>query len=96
MSCVRARHWLQLYIDDRLDPRRLQKLEVHVGVCASCRHELAVLEQIAAGLHVGLVAEPADLHDRVMHRIAEAEIRRAAARASQEVAREQQMAAIQR
>ena len=80
MSCVRALHWLQLYIDERLDPRLLQKLEMHVSVCANCRHELVMLEQIAASLHARVLAEPADLHDRVMRRVAEAEVRRAAAR----------------
>jgi predicted anti-sigma-YlaC factor YlaD len=78
MTCKKAAYWLQLYIDGRLDRSRLARLEQHLHACAACREDRVVLEQIRACACEGeLVAEPADLTERVLARIAAYEARRA-------------------
>jgi anti-sigma factor RsiW len=79
MTCKKAAYWLQLYIDGRLEPSRLPRLEQHLAACDTCRQDLALLEQIRDGARESvLVAEPADLTERILYRIATYEAWRAA------------------
>jgi anti-sigma factor RsiW len=81
MTCKKAAYWLQIYIDGRLEPSRLPRLEQHLAACDTCRQDLALLEQIRDGAREeaeALVAEPTDLTERVLYRIAAYEARRAA------------------
>lgn len=81
ISCARARYWLQLYVDERLDVRRLPVLEQHLGACAACRAELTALETIRGALApTNLEREPANLTLQIMARVAAVESRRAHAR----------------
>ncbi len=78
MTCKRAAYWLQLYIDDRLERSRLAHLEQHLAACDHCREELALLEQIRdCAQESELVAEPANLTERILDRVAAFEARRA-------------------
>lgn len=82
MSCSRARIWLQLYIDERLDVRRLSALERHLDTCTACRKELTALEAIRGALApTNLEREPANLTAQILARVAAVELRRARARA---------------
>lgn len=82
LSCSRARYWLQLYVDGRLDLRRLPPLEEHLNACAACRGELAVLETIRSALEQpNLEREPANLTAQILARVAAAEARRTRAAA---------------
>jgi anti-sigma factor RsiW len=79
MTCKRAAYWLQLYIDGRLERTRLARLEQHLAICGACPQELALLEQIRDGARASeLVAEPAELTERILYRIAAYEARHAA------------------
>lgn len=84
MSCERITMWIQLYLDGRLDMRRLTRLEHHLAGCADCRHELEQMEAIcqAAAAPVAAlgVSESAELTHAVMARIALVETRREQAR----------------
>lgn len=79
MTCKKAAYWLQLYIDGRLDPARHTHVEHHLATCPACRRELALLECVrtVAGEN-DLIAEPADLTQRVLDRVAAHEAQRAA------------------
>lgn len=71
MRCTRATYQLQLYIDHQLTLRQTRVLEAHVASCPTCRVELQHLEAVACGLRVlKFVAEPADMHELIMHRVA--------------------------
>lgn len=83
LSCSRARYWLQLYVDERLDVRRLPTLEAHLDTCSACRRELASLEEIRGALAAtNLEREPENLTGQIMVRVAAVEARRARARAA--------------
>jgi predicted anti-sigma-YlaC factor YlaD len=80
MTCKRASAWLQLYVDGRLDMRRLVRLEEHLDACQACREDLDVLEAICHGAAtLDTAYEPADLTAHVMRRVADLEARRLAA-----------------
>lgn len=80
MTCKRASAWLQLYLDGRLDVRRIVRLEEHLDMCQACREDLDVLEAICHGASaLDYVREPADLTEHVMRRVADLEARRVAA-----------------
>lgn len=80
MTCKRASTWLQLYVDGRLNVRRLVWLEEHLESCRACREDLDVLEAICHGsAALAYAYEPADLTERIMRRVAAVERRRAAA-----------------
>lgn len=70
-ECRRANVWLQLYVDGRLDPRRLPALEQHLDACAECRAALSAYEVVAqsAGMPEG-APEPAQLTALILARIA--------------------------
>jgi anti-sigma factor RsiW len=79
MTCKKTAYWLQFYIDGRLDPSRHTRVERHLAACPACRRELALLERVrtVAG-ESDLIAEPADLTQRVLDRVAAYEAQRAA------------------
>ncbi|HEX8997812.1 MAG TPA: zf-HC2 domain-containing protein [Ktedonobacterales bacterium] len=78
MRCGRASSWLNLYIDGRLDVRRLSRLEGHLLTCPACRGELARLRMMQAVLREErMVEEPAQLTEHVMGRISAYEAQRA-------------------
>lgn len=80
MTCSRARTWLQLYVDGRIEARRLGPLEAHLRGCAACRHELSMLETVCESLsELPTVAEPVGLTNLILARIAAFEVRQAAA-----------------
>lgn len=92
MKCARANEWLSLYLDGRLDMRRLGRLEQHLIECAACRHELARLRLMELALREERsVDEPTGLTEHVMRRISAYEAQRAseAALARQRVAARQ-------
>ncbi|HEV7125817.1 MAG TPA: zf-HC2 domain-containing protein [Ktedonobacterales bacterium] len=78
MNCSQAEWWMQLYVDGRLDTRRLAQLEPHIQTCASCREDLALLELVSrtASAHVE-VREPDGLTAAILLRVAELEARNA-------------------
>ena len=78
MRCGQASGWISLYLDGRLDVRRLGRLESHLMSCAECRRDLARLRLVQTALHEEQpVEEPANLNEAVMRRIAAYEARRA-------------------
>jgi hypothetical protein len=84
MNCSRAEKLLNLYVDGRLDVRRLPLLEEHVHSCAVCRAKLAVFEAVRESLADDRpVAEPPGLTERILARVAAFEARRVAAPARQ-------------
>jgi predicted anti-sigma-YlaC factor YlaD len=79
MRCVDAAYYLQLYVDHRLTVEQMRTLETHIARCATCRAELALLEEVAQGIQsLKLVAEPEDLAARIMQRVIMASPRRRA------------------
>lgn len=84
MSCGRMMRWIQLYLDGRLETRRLARLEHHLAECVDCRDELdqmqAICQAAAVPVTVLGVRESADLTNAVMTRIALLETRRARSR----------------
>jgi anti-sigma factor RsiW len=89
MKCVHASKWMSLYVDGRLDLRRLGRLERHLTLCPQCRRDLARLRLMQVALHEEpLVDEPAGLTEHVMRRISAYEAQRAsdAAKARQRAA----------
>ncbi len=82
MRCGHARSWLSLYVDGRLDVRRLPRLERHLMSCDECRRDLARLRVMQRALREErLVDEPANLNERVMLRVSAYEAQRASAAA---------------
>lgn len=79
MTCKKITYLLQLYVDGRLAPAQLARVEHHLAGCAPCRAELALLECIRdSSRECELIAEPADLTQRVLDRVAAYEAHRAA------------------
>jgi anti-sigma factor RsiW len=71
MRCTDAANYLQLYVDHRLTVEQMRKLEAHVASCASCRVDLALLEEVTHGARtLKPVVEPEDLTARIMQRVA--------------------------
>lgn len=78
MRCRQASEWISLYLDGRLDVRRLGRLERHLMSCAECRRDLARLRLAQAALcEEQMAEEPAGLNEAVMRRIAAYEAQRA-------------------
>ncbi|HZC04556.1 MAG TPA: zf-HC2 domain-containing protein [Ktedonobacterales bacterium] len=89
MNCTRAGGWMSVYVDGRLDVRRMARLERHLMTCAECRRDLARLRVMQMALsEERLVDEPVGLTAHVMRRISAYEAQRAsdAARARQRAA----------
>lgn len=71
MRCEEARYQLHLYIDCQLTLRQIRVLEAHLAACASCQLEWQALEEMSCRVSsLKFVTEPADLHERIMHRVA--------------------------
>jgi anti-sigma factor RsiW len=82
MKCGRASAWMSLYVDGRLDVRRLNQLEQHLMGCPECRRDLARLRLMQSALsEERLVDEPVGLHGSVMRRISAFEAQQASAAA---------------
>jgi anti-sigma factor RsiW len=86
MKCARASTWIQLYLDDRLSQERAGELQRHLGACAACREELTSLLSLRQSIIATDLtphqtpegaAEPADLTDAIVRRIAAYETRKA-------------------
>jgi len=70
MRCFKVRAELETYADGELSPERSALLERHLAGCEGCRAELARLQAVVAALETWpLVAEPAQLAERVMARL---------------------------
>ncbi len=71
MRCSKAAQQLQLYLDNRLTIEQARALEAHVANCAACLEELTLLEEVAYSLQTfKVVAEPDDLNEQIMRRVA--------------------------
>jgi predicted anti-sigma-YlaC factor YlaD len=71
MRCAKAVQQLQLYIDKQLTLDQVRTLEAHLATCEACREELFLLETIEGALQsIESVAEPADLTQNIMRRVA--------------------------
>ena len=71
MRCSEATRQLQLYIDDRQSLDKMRALEAHIATCADCREELFLFEEAVQSVHsFKMVAEPADLTQLIMQRVA--------------------------
>ena len=71
MRCSEATRQLQLYIDDRLSLDKMRALEAHIATCADCREDLFLLEEAVRSMHsFRMIAEPQDLTQRIMERVA--------------------------
>ncbi len=82
MRCGRANDWMSLYLDGRLDVRRLGRLERHLMACEECQRDLARLRLVQVALRdERLVEEPAGLNEHVMRRVSAYEAQRASAAA---------------
>ena len=78
MRCGRANDWMSLYLDSRLEMRRLEQLERHLLGCEACRRDLARLRLVQMALRdERMVEEPAGLNEHVMRRISAYEAQRA-------------------
>jgi Predicted transmembrane transcriptional regulator (anti-sigma factor) len=90
MRCSNAARQLQLYIDERLTFDQIRALEAHLADCPTCRADLFLLEEVSAALHkIELVAEPADLAENVMRRVAQVQ-QQSALRAAMSIAEKTQ------
>lgn len=71
MRCKEAAQHLQLYLDHRLTFEQTRALEAHVANCAACLEELTLLEEVTSNLQTfKVVAEPEDLNEQIMRRVA--------------------------
>lgn len=71
MRCEEAAQHLQLYIDNRLTIEQTRTLEAHIACCAACLEELTLLEDLTSNLQTfKVVAEPEDLNEQIMRRVA--------------------------
>ena len=76
MSCARIQSWMQLYLDGRLDLRRLPLLERHLMDCPACRAELDQMEAICQAAALVDTREPDGLTEAILSRVALVEARR--------------------
>ncbi len=79
MKCAQYADWLQLSVDGRLDADRQRSLDAHLAVCAACRHDYALLEEVRDALAMPVVAD-IDISDAIRERIASYEVTVAARR----------------
>ncbi|HKT40608.1 MAG TPA: zf-HC2 domain-containing protein, partial [Ktedonobacterales bacterium] len=73
MKCEQYADWLQLSVDGRLDAIRQRSLDAHLAVCAACRHDYALLEEVRDALAMPVVAD-IDLTDAIRQRVARYEL----------------------
>lgn len=80
MKCAQAEQWLQLYVDDRLESRRLAALERHLQTCDPCQQDLVLLRFVShAVASPAPVREPDGLTEAIMCRVAQAQTHSASA-----------------
>jgi anti-sigma factor (TIGR02949 family) len=80
MRCKEAAQRLQLYVDNRLTIEQTRALEAHIASCSACLEELTLLEAVTSNLRTfKVVAEPEDLNEQIMRRVAMVASRRSAA-----------------
>lgn len=77
MTCTQRADDLQLWLSGQLPEERRAELERHLGSCAACRDELALLVTVRTALAAPASAEPAYLTDRILRRVAVYEVERA-------------------
>lgn len=66
MSAHLSTERLSLYLDAALEPPARRRLEAHLGACPRCRHRLAGLERVVAGLRqLPAAVPPPDLAARI-------------------------------
>jgi anti-sigma factor RsiW len=66
MKCEAARPLLESYLDGELDRAAVDEVEAHLGTCAACRAELAVLETLRGAIRARpRQRAPADLRARL-------------------------------
>jgi hypothetical protein len=71
MRCKEASQQLQLYLDNRLTVQQVRNLEAHLFSCNACREELNILESLIKDLETcKVIAEPDDLNETIMRRVA--------------------------
>ena len=71
MHCREAAQKLQLYLDNRLTIEPARALEAHLATCPTCLEELVLLEEVTQNLRaVKVIAEPDDLNEQIMRRVA--------------------------
>jgi len=71
MHCTKAQKLLQAYIDKQIPLKQLRELELHLSMCAACKHALYELEEIEQALDkMEMVAEPANFTITLMRRVA--------------------------
>lgn len=71
MRCKEASQQMQLYLDNRLSVQQVRNLEAHLFSCNTCKEELIILESLIKDLETcKVVAEPPDLHETIMRRVA--------------------------
>ena len=71
MRCKEASQQLQLYLDNRLTIEQVRSLEAHLISCNACREELIMFESMINDLEsFKVVAEPDDLNEKIMRRVA--------------------------
>ena len=73
MKCAQYADWLQLSVDGRLDANRQRSLDAHLAVCAACRHDYALLQEVRDALAMPVVAD-IDLTDAIRQRVAQYEL----------------------
>lgn len=57
------------YLDEELSPRRVARVEQHVGVCPQCRQVVATLRRTLAGLRSLAPASDPGVADGVIERL---------------------------
>ncbi len=71
MRCDKATRMLQFYIDRQLTLKQTRLLEAHIADCHACREEVHLLEEVACGLNtLKFVAEPTNMHEQIMQKVA--------------------------
>ncbi len=71
MRCKEASHQMQHYLDNRLTIQQIRTLEAHLASCDACLEELAIFETVVKDLETfKVVAEPDDLNEKIMRRVA--------------------------
>lgn len=71
-SCHEAIELMNLYLDGRLSGGQYQELAKHLAECEHCRKRMNYLRVISSEIRSDRPAMPADLHNRIMRHIDEA------------------------
>lgn len=83
-TCQRYSVWVPLYLAGTLEPAEAQRLEAHLRRCALCRSDLVAQDAVQVAVHLlPGVADPPQLTERILGRIASYEASRPAPRTAQ-------------